>query len=385
MENERKVQELLLKFIREECTHEEIEEVLAYVKSNKGIEGMPSFEDVLSLMNEVPEMEYGKAQSIFSTILKQGKRRSRTGIGKRTIRYASVAALFIGVLSLGYFYERGTFDTSPENILIPANEAITLQLEDGTIEIIDPDGNKEVRDSKGNLVANQEHSQLNYSNAKDVKELVYNTLTVPYGKRFDVVLSDGTTVFMNSGTELKYPVVFLEKGNREVFVQGEAYFDVTSNNGRPFVVNAEGLNVEVLGTEFNVMAYPEDGMTDVILVEGSVGLTIEDTAQENVVLSPGEKGILDKNANTIATQKVNTNIYTAWRTGELVFRRMPFENLIKKLERHFNVSIVIENEALKQEVFSASFNNETIEAVLGFLNESYNIDYTIAENIIYIQ
>lgn len=384
MGNEPNMQELLLKFIQGECTREEIEKLLAYVKSNKAIEGMPSLEDVLSLLDEVPDMEYAKSQAIYSTILEQGKRRSKTGFRKRIIRYASVAAIFIGILTLGYFYQQGAFDASPENILMPANEAITLQLEDGTIEVIDPDSNKEVRDSKGNLVANQEERQLNYLDTRNVQELVYNTLTVPYGKRFDVVLSDGTIVFMNSGTELKYPVAFLKKGNREVFVQGEAYFNVASDNERPFVVNAEDLNVNVLGTEFNVLAYPEDGLTDVVLVEGSLGLTIGDTA-ENVVLSPGEKGILDRGTNTIATQEVNTSIYTAWRTGELVFRRIPFENLAKKLERHYNVSIVIENEALKQEIFSASFNNETIETVLGFLNDSYNIDYTIAENTIYIQ
>ena len=378
------MQELLLKFIREECTREEIEVILAYVRSAKGIEGMPALEDVLSLLDEVQDMEQGKSQAIYSTIVAQGKKRSRTGPVKRIVRYASVAAMFIGMLTLGYFYRQGALAASPKSVLVPANEAITLQLGDGTIKVIDPESNKEVRDGNGNLVASQERHQLNYQDTGDVEELVYNTLTVPYGKRFDVVLSDGTVVFMNSGTELKYPIAFLKEGHREIYIEGEAYFDVAPDTGRPFVVNAGDLDVEVLGTQFNVLAYPEDVVTDVVLVEGSVGLTKGDI-MENVVLSPGEKGMFDRGSNTIAARKVNTGIYTAWRTGELVFRRTPFENLAKKLERHYNVSIVIENEALKQEVFSASFNNETIETVLGFLNDSYDIDYAIVDNTIYIK
>ena len=115
-------------------------------------------------------------------------------------KYASAAAVFIGVLAVGYFYQQGAFDTSPDNILVPANESITLQLEDGTIEVIDPTATKDVRDKDGNLVANQSQSKLRY-NEKATEELAYNTLTVPYGKRFDVALSDGTLVYMNSGTK----------------------------------------------------------------------------------------------------------------------------------------------------------------------------------------
>ncbi|MEM6541778.1 MAG: FecR family protein [Bacteroidota bacterium] len=201
-------------------------------------------------------------------------------------KYASAAAVFIGVLTLGYFYQQGAFDSSENNLLVPTNESITLQLEDGTIEVIDPTATKDLRDKDGNLVANQSQTQLRYD-GEAAKTLVYNTLTVPYGKRFDVVLSDGTIVYMNSGTELKYPVSFLNEGNREIFVQGEAYFDVASDAARPFIVNAEELNVEVLGTEFNVLAYPEDGVTDVVLVEGSVGMYADDTKEENtVVLTP---------------------------------------------------------------------------------------------------
>ncbi len=384
MIEDKEMQKLLLKFIQNECSAEEITHIINYVKKVKGTDGLPSFEEVLSLLDELPETKPEKAAALYAQIQDKVKQQSTVRSKSRIWKYASVAAVFIGVLAVGYFYQQGAFDSSEEGLLVPAHESITLQLEDGSIQVIDPTSSKTVRDAQGNLVANQDQSQLDYTEAGGSEVLVYNTLTVPYGKRFDVVLSDGTTVYLNSGTELKYPVSFLDEGNREVFVEGEAYFDVTSDTDRPFIVNAEALNVEVLGTEFNVFAYPEDARTDVVLVEGSVALAIGESTG-NTVLSPGEKGIMDRVSQTIDTEKVNTNIYTAWRKGELVFRRMPFENLVKKLERHYNVTIEIENETLKKEVFSASFNNETIETVLGFLNDSYNIEYIIKDNTVYIQ
>ena len=340
MIEDKEMQKLLLKFIQNECNAEEITHIINYVKKVKGTEGLPSFEEVLSLLDGLPETKPEKAATLYAQIQKKAKQQYNEKPKSKKWKYASVAAVFIGVLTVGYFYQQGAFDSTPNVILAPANESITLQLEDGTIEVIDPTATKDVRDSNGNLVANQTQSQLDYSDSGETEELVYNTLTVPYGKRFDVVLSDGTTIHMNSGTELKYPVSFLKEGNREVYVEGEAYFDVTSDTARPFIVNAEKLNVEVLGTEFNVLAYPEDGLTDVVLVEGSVGMYADDAKNENsTILTPGLKGSFDKNDESVATEPVNTSVYTAWLTGELVFRRMPFENLVKKLERHYNVTI----------------------------------------------
>ena len=215
--------------------------------------------------------------------------------------------------------------------------------------------------------------------------MVYNTLTVPYGKRFEIKLSDGTNVHLNAGTSLKYPVKFFKGENRQVFLNGEAFFDVTSDKNHPFIVNAESLNVEVFGTEFNVSAYPEDSTTDVVLVEGSVGLYNEnETLKDGVTIVPGTKGSHEKKQNNISTEKVNIEIYTQWMQGGLVFRNSTFENISKKLERHYNVKIINNNEHLNKEVFNASFKQESIDIVLSYFSDSYNIEYTIQENTIYI-
>jgi len=298
----------------------------------------------------------------------------------RVFKYAAIALVFLG---LGYFYQQGYFSNKPE-LVIPS-ERITLELENGNIQIINEDGSTKVVDDKGNTVGTQNGNQLVYTNDVVIEKLVYNTLTVPYGKRFELQLSDGTNVHLNAGTSLKYPVKFIKGETRQVFLNGEAFFDVTSDKNHPFIVNAASLNVEVFGTEFNVSAYPEDPTTDVVLVEGSVGLYNEkETLKEGVTIVPGTKGSHDKKENNIATEKVNIEIYTQWIQGGLVFRNSTFENISKKLERHYNVKIINNNEHLNKEVFNASFKQEPIDIVLSYFSDSYNIEYTIQENTIYI-
>ena len=174
---------------------------------------------------------------------------------------------------------------------------------------------------------------------------------------------------------------------RRVYLEGEAYFEVTGNKNQPFIVVTDQLNVEVTGTAFNVSAYPEDVFIDVVLEEGGVGLyTAESTMETATILTPGYIGSLDRRNNSITTEKVNTSIYTSWLEGKLTFRNMPFDNILKKLERHYNIKMINNNQRLGSEIFNASFDkDETIENVLGYFNESYKIEFTISDNTVIIQ
>ena len=302
----------------------------------------------------------------------------------RKIRKLSkYAALLITFLGIGYLYQNNHFSTDPE-FMIPSDR-ITLQLENGDIKVIHEDGSSNVQDAQGRVVGTQNGTQLVYSSPHAKEKLVFNTLTVPYGKRFELQLSDGTKVHLNSGTSLKYPVKFIDGEMRQVYLEGEAFFDVTTNKKAPFVVNATNLNVEVFGTAFNVSAYPEDSSTDVVLVEGSVVLYNENkTSKEGITILPGTKGSLLKKQSNITTEKVDTELYTQWMKGGLIFRNSSFEMISKKLERHYNVKIINTNEELNKEVFNASFNKESIEVILIYFKNSYNLEYKIEENNIYI-
>lgn len=298
----------------------------------------------------------------------------------KVLKYAAVLLLFLGV---GYLYQSGYF--SKETQFVVPDESITLQLENGDVKIINEDGTTEVFDAKGNVIGSQSGTKIVYGNTTADEKLVYNTLTVPYGKRFEINLSDGTKVHLNAGTSLKYPVKFIGGKARQVFLKGEAFFDVAKDEKHPFVVNADQLNVEVLGTQFNFSSYPEDVETDVVLVEGSVNLYTPSDKNNHVLLKPGFKGSYSKSAaGQISTKPVITSIYTSWIDGELVFRNITFGDILKKMERHYNVEIINRNTQLTHEKFNASFRNEPIEKILEYFKITYGIDYSINNNKIII-
>lgn len=297
----------------------------------------------------------------------------------RIFKYTAIAIIFLG---LGYIYQSGYF--SPEQTIVAPNENITLQLENGTIKVIKEDGSSEIVDSKGNVVGSHNGTTIVYDNQIENETLVYNTLTVPYGKHFEILLSDGTNVHLNAGTSLKYPVKFIKGQKREVFLKGEAFFNVAKDAKHPFMVKSDDLYVQVLGTKFNVSSYFEDKETDVVLVEGSVDLFSKLDSKEHVLLKPGFKGSFNKKETNISTSKVITNIYTSWVHGELVFRNISFNDILKKMERQYNVNIVNNNIEIASEKFNASFRNEPIEKILEYFKITYGINYAIQENKILI-
>ncbi len=301
----------------------------------------------------------------------------------RFTNFLKYAAVFVLLFGLGYYFQKDVFNNS--NTIEIVEEKITLQLDDGTVKTINEAVNTSIVDTKGNTIGEQNGSQLIYTNDAVDETLVFNTLRVPYGKRFELVLSDGTKVHLNAGTSLKYPVRFLGKGTRKVFLNGEAYFDVAKDSKRPFIVNSDELNVQVLGTEFNVSSYPEDDAVNVVLVEGSVGLYTEYSSSKDIVLAPSFKASYNKNDKKISTQKVQTYLYTSWINGEQLYRNIPFKNILPKLERYYNVKIINTNSALENELFYASFKDQTIENVLTYFNEVHKIQYEIKNNQIFIK
>lgn len=298
-------------------------------------------------------------------------------------RYAAAITLLLG---LAFYYQQGFLSNTEQNVLVPKDDIITLELDNGSIQTIDINGTKEVKDAEGNVVGAQQQNQISYSQAIIKEELVFNTLNIPNGKKFQIELSDGTLVHLNAGSSLRYPVNFLHDGPRQVFLSGEAYFDVAKNASNPFIVNVDQLDVRVLGTQFNVSAYREDVSIDVVLVEGTVDLNQKDQLQgERIQLTPGQKGSYKENLNSITVKEVNTALYTSWMQGHLVFRDLTFDQILAKLERHYNIEIVNTNAELGQEVFNASFDNVAIEEVLGYFNDIHSIHYKVEENRVIIK
>ncbi|GAA3563379.1 FecR family protein [Snuella lapsa] len=389
---------LLKKHALNTCSREEKEVLIDFFKNNSvlDIESIPSVEEINELLDEgFQEIDEDASLHIYQEIIGYDKHKKEGNFSKKSKRSVKrllkVAAVFTGLMVLGVLYRNNYLSNKQsfgqEDI---QQSKITLQLDNGEVKVIDTEEVQDLIDVKGSVVGKQVKNSITYSKDIKVETLTYNTLNIPYGQTFELLLSDGTVVFLNAGTSIKYPVKFLEGHSREVFLEGEAYFDVAKDKDHLFVVNNKGVNVEVYGTKFNVSTYPEDQNTDVVLVEGSVSMYKADSISnpqesEKVMLVPGVKGSFNKTDKTIETEPVITSIYTSWIHGELVFRDMTFENILKKMERRYNVAITIKNNALAKEIFNASFTDVPIERVLEYLKVTYDINYKINNNLVTIQ
>lgn len=284
------------------------------------------------------------------------------------------AAVFICLLSLIYVFQ---YKTGKESKIVVSPDAIQLVLENGDIQVLNPNGEQQIIKKNGEVVASQKENEINYRSANSMNKLVFNEIKIPYGKTFKVMLSDGTLVNINAGSSLKYPVQFIKGHNREVVLEGEAFFDVAKDKAHPFIVKTRGVDVKVLGTKFNVSSYREDIDISTVLVEGSVSLSAVDNANTKAMLVPGEKGSWDSKKAEIAIDKVDTRFYTEWINGEIVFRKTAFKDIIIKLERTYNVTIENNRKDILDKKFNASFNTnvESIEKVLETMSKIQGFTY----------
>lgn len=402
MHQEKNIRKLLLKYVENSCSDEEYEEILHYFQDRSASEEMPTVEEVLEILDEHKSLDEHSANRIYRKIVthKSGNpdQRSKGFFIHSKMRKFAVAATILLLVVAGFLYQQGHIFSGAHLEMIAENsghidldrsEDITLELGNGQVEVIHPDGSRTVRDELGNIVGQQDKTRLVYSGERPVDRLEYNTLRIPYSKRFQIVLSDGTVVHLNAGTTMKFPVNFPQNSPaREIEVSGEAYFEVAHHPDQPFVVNTGDMDVRVLGTKFNVSTYPEDERTDVVLVEGSVNLETKNeqsVVQAEQLLEPGHKASFDKSDKTITTVAVPTSIYTSWINGELVFRDMKFDDILLKLERKYNVSIVNTNIDLAKERFNASFGDVPLDTVLKYLETIYGMHYTMEGDTVIIE
>jgi len=381
-----KFEDLVLKYINQTSSTEDLKFLINKLKDPKNVKLFKSY--IKTNYYSIYAMNQSETEDIINQIkkriLSQGRKEKRILFIKKGLKYAAIILIVFG---MGYYSHLNNIGYGIESEkIIPKIDDIVLSTE-GKDLIIQKDEYKNQNEkkvvSKINLV--QKSNQLIYDNEIEIEKLSFHTLKVPYGKRFNIIFSDGSRVFLNSGSKIKYPIKFLSNQKREVFLEGEAFFDVTENKSDLFIVNSNGINVEVYGTKFNVRNYPEDNNSDIVLVNGSIGIT---NSQNNNVtkLTPGYKGSVNKESLLIEKSKINTKIYTSWIDGEFIFRNESFSQILKKLERLYNVTIIDNRKNDSNELFNASIDveNEKIEEVLNYFNKIYNIEYQLFNNKIII-
>ncbi|MDX9881585.1 MAG: FecR domain-containing protein [Prolixibacteraceae bacterium] len=210
----------------------------------------------------------------------------------------------------------------------------------------------------------------------------YTEIKVPYGEKSEVTLYDGTKVWLNSGTKLRFPIVFNSE-KRNVFVEGEAFFDVAKNMKQAFIVHAGEMKVEVLGTRFNVCAYPEDKEFSATLEEGKI-VACTSSAKKKIELDPGEQAIFSLSSQKINVRQVNTGLYTSWKENLLRLEDAGFPELVKKMERWYDVKIHVEEIGSFTKQYNMTIKTESLREMLQLISLATPIQYEINENRVLI-
>lgn len=206
---------------------------------------------------------------------------------------------------------------------------------------------------------------------------------IPKGERSLITLEDGTQVWINADSKLEYSHDFLNGPTRDVYLQGEAYFDVTSDKSRPFIVHVQGVEIKVLGTAFNVKGYQGEHKIEATLVHGKISFS--GASADNVTLAANQRAVfLTEKKRLLVENNVQTDNYTSWRKGVLVFDDQPLYEILPILERTFNVTIHTDQATSLDCRFTASINNMSLDEVLELFSTSDTIGYTILANEVYI-
>lgn len=319
---------------------------------------------------------------------------TKYSIRKRQARYAVGVAASIALL-VGfsiYFYEAPTvsiadFVKSSENVDRYESDEVTLILGEGNNLKIAEEVATINYSSSGQKVTLGATKEIDQEVSKN-NEVVYNTLLVPYGKRSKIKLSDGSTVWLNSGSKMVYPAVFSGE-KREVYLEGEAIFDITHSKSQPFIVISEDHEIEVLGTVFGVTNYLDENSINTILKSGSVQISYHKDSSplnnDKVRITPGTMASYNKKTKGIVSEKINVDNYFSWREGVLIFKKNDLQFIMKRLSRYYNVDIEIKDNASTRETFSGYLDlNDNIDIVIQNVKESTSIDYTITEDKITI-
>jgi len=303
---------------------------------------------------------------------------NRSKKNKAIIRFSSAATILL-LIGVSVFFQlqnrsgivqfASSLPAKPQSdftqLMLPGEKVIQIETQESNIEY------------------SASGEQINIDTQKQIEQTVesgntaYNTVIVPYGKRTRITLSDNSTIWLNSGSKLVYPVCF-DEDKREVFLEGEAIFEVSPDKAHPFHVISHNLEIKVLGTVFDLSAYADDSIINTVLEHGSVeliykGTSMFGTSKEKMV--PGMLAMYDPDSKSLVQKNVNTMDYTSWKDGYLNLDQKSLGSIVKKLSRYYNVSIEIEGQDLADETFTGHLDlRNTALQVLELIAETMDIE-----------
>jgi ferric-dicitrate binding protein FerR (iron transport regulator) len=288
---------------------------------------------------EIPAVFDESLLPMLSQVLEADKPKKKTVIPFRIPYWRVAAAVLIGIGTAGYLYWHQQASRIPEDavqgivaapILSGTNKAM-LTLDDGTVIPLDSTGSQTIQ--QGNTTAYRHNGALQYQGGRTSAVVRYNTLTTPRGGQYEVILPDGTKVWLNADSRLRYPVSFA--GNeRVVELEGQAYFETVRDAHQPFLVKVGNMAVQVLGTSFDIMAYKDEKSIHTTLISGAIKVAAN---KENRLLRPGQQAVIAEGGIDVNT--VNTDDVIAWKNGYFSFRDADISAVMRQLSRWYDVTV----------------------------------------------
>ena len=359
------------------------EEVTAWLKEKNHVELL---DEIAAIRQKLSGQSYGENGEeeflhLEKSIYDQKSRRM-------TLRWSIAASI---ILLVGLFVGRtinGVRDMHEEqelakNVMQSGTSKAILMMADGKEVVLEQGQNLNILLNERVRVATSNRGIVYEEHGKGVVTEEYNKLTTPIGGEYSLVLSDGTKVFLNADSELKYPVEFSD-GKRIVDLKGEAYFEVHKDSLRPFVVRVNGAEVTVLGTSFNVNTYGDDGQIYTTLVNGSVRVSSVKNGQAEV-LKPGMQSVMDVQSGQLTVREVDVEPYVAWREGRFVFRAMTLDLIMRQLQRWYDFEVFYQNPELKDYEFRGVIKRDMdLDKVLSVIKVTTNVDFEVKGKVITI-
>ena len=375
---------LLDKYIAGEASHDEEQRLLNFYgsfKSSSEIESIPEMEDLKdkifsNILDKItPEEDYSHSFNFYY------------------LKSFSIAAMILLAITTGiYFYSNRTMvedeqfaEINLKNDILPGNNKAILILSDGSKISLDDAANGLLA-SQGNIaITKTENGEIIYekNNISEQKNLpeqsVINTIQTPKGGKYQVRLPDGSKVWLNSASTLSYPTAFTGT-ERKVKLSGEAYFEIASNKKIPFRVESDGQIVEVLGTHFNVNSYDDEDFTKTTLLEGSVRVILNsksDVLGKTRMLKPGEQSLTNLSQSGIRIENADTEKAVAWKNGYFKFKNTPIQQIMREVERWYDVELVYEGTMPTDEFTGFISNDVNISGVLKILEQSGGVKFSV--------
>lgn len=330
---------LYKKYLDGQCTPEEIAQLEAY-------------EDDMRMPDNSWENDLGDREKLFNTL--QHKLQKNIGYGEvehrawYTRRWLSVAASVLIILSIGF----GVWKVSERprrqqpvyamaqlsKKIVPGSNKAYLTMANGSVITLNGAANGTLASQSGIKINKVKEGLLKYTTDDNAssEQTAFNLITTPRGGKYQVELADGTRVWLNSATSLKYPASFTGK-ERRVELSGEAYFEVAKNPSKPFLVTVNGVTVRVLGTHFNIMGYNDEKAVKTTLLEGSVKLSYN---AHEALLKPGEQGLLNTSQTGFEVSNVDVDDVVAWKNGFFAFNNEDIQTIMKRISRWYDVDVV---------------------------------------------